>query len=133
MSDAFHIELTADHDRRRIHIRSHGPMDAAAYVERQMDQLSADSELCAYDRLTDLSGSHGFVTADHVARYAEFWQGLRFYMPRTIRVAVVTDNRLVVARLPMANLSFPKQIMKSFTTADAAGQWLDAYAPTRAA
>ncbi len=127
MSDSFHMRLVEDHDRHRVYIETRGQMDPAQYIDRQIAQIQANPDLCAYDRVTDLRGSIGFVTGDHVTRYAAFWQGLRFDMPRIIRVAVITENRLVIARLPMANLSYPKQIMQAFATPDAADAWLDSY------
>jgi hypothetical protein len=126
MSNAFSLKLTEDAERHRVYIFATGEMDSRQYIDRQIAQLEADRHLCAYDRLVDVRQSLGFVSGDEVARYAGYWSKLRFEMPRTIRVAVVTENRFVAARLPLSNLSYPKQVMQAFGTIEEAEAWLDA-------
>jgi hypothetical protein len=125
MSEDFELKFDEDENKRRVRILVSGALHSSDYIDAQIRRLEAQPRLLSYDRLADISLCTGHVAYEDVIRYGDYWKSVKHLMLRDIRVAVVTDNPLTIARLPMSNLSYPRQVMKAFMTVAEADAWLD--------
>ncbi len=123
MSD---FTVTASHDaaRRRLDMVATGPMDSARFIDEEIAALKACGSPWLFDRLIDLRGCAGHVHYDDIERLAAYWNPIAYQAPRPVKVAVVTHNRLVIARLPLADGLFNKHHMQAFEDMAPALEWL---------
>ncbi len=125
MEDVFSFSHLQDDERHRLYLTASGPMDSAAFIDRQIAALKATNAPWLYDRLIDLSECIGHVQYDDIVRLSQYWDSVAFAAKRPVHVAVVTPNRFIVARLPMADLLFKNHVMQNFGTLAEAEAWLD--------
>ncbi len=121
----FAITVTRDVDRRRLDFLVTGPMDSARFIDEEIAALQACEAPWLYDRLIDLRDCEGHVRYDDIDRLANYWNTVAYQAPRPVRVAVLTRNRLVTARLPLVDGLFSKHHMCAFDDLAAAQAWLD--------
>ncbi len=124
-SAVFSITFTADADARRVEVRVAGPMDSARYVDEVVAYFSARLDEIQYDRLVDLSRCRGYASYDDLQRLAAFWTRSLMGASRTVKVAAVTTNSLIHARMPTVDLMSRAETRRAFTEVAAAREWLD--------
>jgi hypothetical protein len=125
MPEGFTLNFEENETSHRVYITVSGNMHSSEYIDAQIAQLKANAHLLSFDRLADIRLCSGHVAYEDVIRYGQFWSSVKSLMSRDIRVAVITENALTIARLPLSNLSYPRQQMKAFTTIAEAEAWLD--------
>ncbi|MFT4076667.1 MAG: hypothetical protein QM647_14180 [Asticcacaulis sp.] len=124
MTEAFFLTHVVDKANHCVYLTVVGPMDSAAFIDRQIEILKSLEAPWTYDRVIDLLDCDGHVAYEDILRLGEYWAGLRFFIKRDVRVAVITKNPLITARLPLADLLFPRHEMRAFPTIQAGTAWL---------
>ncbi len=121
----FTITVTRDADRRRLDFVVTGPMDSARFIDEEIAALQACGTPWLFDRLIDLRDCEGHVRYEDIDRLAQYWNTVAYQAPRPVKIAVVTRNRLVTARLPLVDGLFSKHHMCAFNDLSVAEAWLD--------
>ena len=122
----FTVTVTHDAARRRLGLLVTGPMDSPRFIDEEIAALKACGSPWLFDRLIDLRGCEGHVRYEDIDRLATYWNTIAYQAPRPVKVAVVTYNRLVTARLPLVDGLFTKHHMQAFDDMPPAMEWLDA-------
>ena len=123
--DAFSITTRPDLVRLRLETVCSGPIDSAAFVDDQIAHFRRMDAPWLFDRLVDLTACSGFVAYEDLARMARYWETIIRLAPRPLRNAVVSDNRMVAARMPTVDLLYRNQEFRAFADRAEAEAWLD--------
>jgi len=107
-----------------ITLRLAGNEPSAWYADRIIETYRAVPEVWRYNRLADHRKFRGFVTRDDLRRIAEAWAELTAGQPSGSRVAFVTRNALLRARVIAHSDLFAGQSRRSFTSMDDAMAWV---------
>ena len=126
MPSDFTMTVTEAPERRRLDLTVHGKMDSARFIDEEIAALEATVTPWLFDPLIALRLCEGHVTYDDISRLADYWNPIAYQAPRPVRVAVVTFNRLVEARLSLVDRLFSKHHMRAFDDLTEALTWLDA-------
>ncbi len=124
--EAFSIVTTQDVARLRLETVCTGPIDSVAFVDDQIAHFRRMDAPWLFDRLVDLTACTGFVAYEDLARMARYFDTIIRLAPRPLRNAVVSDNRMVAARMPTVDLLFRNQEFRAFSTRAEAEAWFDA-------
>ncbi len=124
MARPFEITGLLDAENAVLRLVATGAMDSESFVDRQIECLCALQTPWAYNRLVDLTDCTGACAYESLHRFAYFWISRQSQLNRTIREAVVTSNRLTIARLPTIELLFPKHELRAFTDVAEAEAWV---------
>ncbi len=124
MSTDFSVTFALDETRGLIRAKAAGPIDSAGFVDGAIAFCSGLEAPWRYNRLNDLSDCTGFVSYDDLSRMAAFWAPFTSRLSIPLKVAVVTTNRLVAARLPTVEQLYTGQEHRVFTTVEEAEAWL---------
>ncbi len=125
-SDAFSIITTQDVARLRLETVCSGPINSMVFVDDQIAHFRRMDAPWLFDRLVDLKACTGFVAYEDLARMARYFDTIIRLAPRPLRNAVVSDNRMVAARMPTVDLLFRNQEFRAFGTRAEAEAWFDA-------
>ncbi len=121
----FTVTVTHNTARRRLDLVVAGPMDSTRFIDEEIAALKACGSPWLFDRLIDLRGCEGHVRYDDIDRLAAYWNPIAYQAPRPVKVAVVTYNRLVTARLPLVDGLFTRHHMQAFDDLAPALDWLN--------
>ena len=126
MSFGFNMVVKEVADCRRLDLIVSGPMESARFIDEEIAALEATGAPWLFDRLIDLRQCQGHVTYDDINRLADYWNRLAYQAPRPVKVAVVTHNKLVTARLGLMDQMFKNHVMVAFDAPEPALAWIDA-------
>jgi hypothetical protein len=124
MNELFSLTHVVDRPNECVHLTARGPMDSVAFISQQIAILKSLETPWTFDRVIDLLECEGHVAYDDIVRLGDYWSALRFFIKRDVRVAVITKNPLITARLPLADLLFPRHEMRAFSTIDEGMGWI---------
>jgi hypothetical protein len=107
-----------------IRATASGEISSPDFVDRSIAYFTSLGEPWRYNRLNDLSDCTGFVSYEDLSRMARFFAPMVHLFPSPRKVAVVSRNRLVHARIPTIDQLFTDQMHRAFLTIDEAEAWL---------
>ena len=107
-----------------IRVEANGPMRSADFIDQSIAFFASLDEPWRYHRLNDLSHATGFVNYEDLSRMAAYWAPLAQHITTPRKVAIVTESRLVEARIPTVNQLYVAQPHRVFPTLPQAEAWL---------
>jgi hypothetical protein len=119
------LTLSVDTPNQIIVFRYIGGIDGADINVSMIDQLRQIDQPWAYDNIVDLRRHEGLVTAGEIEDLGRRWQMLAQGRDAGGCIAIVTDDPLVFARLPITRGAFPGRIVEGFALIEEAMGWIE--------
>lgn len=119
------LTLSVDDANRIIVFRYIGGIDGGDINVSMIDQLRQIDQPWDYDNIVDMRRHEGTVTAGEIEELAERWQKLAQGRDHGRLIAIVSDDPLVVARLPISRAAFSNRIVEGFSLMEEAMDWID--------
>ena len=120
------ITLSVDDANRIIMFRYIGGIDGGDVNVSMIDQLAQVDRPWEYDNIVDLRRHEGLVTANEIDELAHRWQSLAQGRDHGRLIAIVSDDPLVFARLPISRAAFSNRVVEGFALMEEALCWIDA-------
>lgn len=124
ITEDFRLTIALEASRGWVRTKGYGPIDSAAYVDNSIAFFKTLEDPWRYHSLVDWSQCTGFVVYEDLFRLAASWAPYLHRMTAPRKIAVVSVNRLTVARMPSVDQLFPGQIYRPFATVVDAESWL---------
>jgi hypothetical protein len=118
------LTLSVDTSNRIIVFRYIGGIDGADINVSMIDQLRQVDQPWTYDNIVDLRRHEGLVTADEIEDLGGRWQLMAQGRDAGTCIAIVTDDPLVHARLPITRGAFPGRTVEGFALVEEAMVWI---------
>ena len=119
------LTLSVDNSNQIILFRYIGGIDGADINVSMIDQLKQIDQPWAYDNIVDLRRHEGLVTADEIEDLGRRWQMMAQGRDAGTCIAIVTDDPLVHARLPITRGAFPGRVVEGFALLEEAMGWIE--------
>lgn len=120
------LTLSIDTPNQIMLLRYIGGIDGADINVSMIDQLRQVDRPWDYDTIVDLRRHEGLVTADEIEELGRRWQMLAQGRDTGGCIAIVTDDPLVHARLPITRGAFPNRTVEGFALVEEAMCWIEA-------
>ena len=120
------ISLTADAEHRILIVRYFGEIDGEQINTNVMQQIADVPEAWTYDSVIDMRRYESTVLVTEIEGLAMRWNQFAQGRDRGCFTAVISDDRLVRARLPLTQALFPVRILAQFSGFDEGLDWLKA-------
>lgn len=120
------LTLTVDEDHRILIVRYIGDIDGEQINHNVMQQIADVAEVWTYDSLIDMRRFENTVLVTEIEDLATRWNGLAQARDRGCFTAIISDDPLVRARLPLTQALFPVRTLAQFGNFDEGLEWLKA-------
>lgn len=119
------LTLSVDNANRVITFRYIGGIDGGDINMSMIDQLMQLDRPWEYDNIVDLRRHEGTVTASEIEDLAHRWQSLAQGRDQGRLIAIVSDDPLVHARLPISRAAFANRIVEGFALMEEGASWIE--------
>jgi hypothetical protein len=118
------LTLTFDEPSRIFVARYFGEIEGDDINDNMMDQLTRVDESWTYDSIIDMRRYDGTVLVTEIEALSRRWALFAQGRDRGCFTAIISEDALVKARLPVTQSLFPTRIMAVFATFDEGLDWL---------
>ncbi len=120
------LTLSADHELKIFFVRYIGGIDGGDINDSMIEQVAKIDRAWEYDCVIDMRRHDGTVLASDIDALAARWGQLAQGRDRGRRTAVVSEDPLVRARMPITQSLFPQRVMMHFENYEEGLEWLKA-------
>jgi hypothetical protein len=119
------LTLSVDDANRIIVFRYIGGIDGGDINVSMIDQLKQIDRPWDFDSIVDMRRHEGTVTAGEIEDLARRWQMLAQGRDQGRLIAIVSEDPLVFARLPISRAAFANRVVECFALMEEAMSWIE--------
>ncbi|ESQ78819.1 STAS/SEC14 domain-containing protein [Asticcacaulis sp. YBE204] len=117
--------FSIDEEQKRITVRYIGDISGNEIVTELTKHLESVGDVWLYDMTFDMRRFEGFVPFEELARLAKHWATIAQGRDVGRKVAIVSNDPLVLARANAYSIEFPTRSFRIFQDMADADLWLD--------
>lgn len=118
------LTLSVDKADKIFTLRYIGEIDGGDINDSMLTQLSQLERAWEYDTIVDMRRHDGTVMASEIEELGSRWALMAQRRDEGRLIAVISEDPLVHARLPVTQSAFPGRIVRSFMRLDEGLEWL---------
>lgn len=121
---SYNVAFTVDEAKKRIHVKVHGAIDSARYVDDCIAFFRDMDAPWLYQRFIDFRDSTGPIAYEDIIRLEQYWASTP-QAAHPIRTAAVVRGQSEMFRNQSVKMIFESHPVVGFLDPDEALAWLD--------
>lgn len=119
------LNFSQNDEQKRITIRYIGDLDGQEIVSGIARYLETVGEVWLYDIIIDMRRFEGFVPFDELGRLARQWATIAQGRDMGRKVAIISQDPLVLARAKAYPVTFPTRVIRIFAEMIDGENWIE--------